>query len=84
MTKKLVADFLRDHIICFFGVPKTLIIDNVRNLNNDMVDGLCEQFKIKHRNTAIYRLQMNGVVEAANKNLKKNHSQHDGKASRLA
>ncbi|XP_027184139.1 uncharacterized protein LOC113782445 [Coffea eugenioides] len=36
-----------------------------------MVDGLCEQFKIKHRNSTIYRPQMNGVVEAANKNLKK-------------
>ncbi|XP_071939191.1 uncharacterized protein [Coffea arabica] len=36
-----------------------------------MVDGLCEQFKIRHRNSAIYRPQMNGAVEAANKNLKK-------------
>ncbi|XP_071901817.1 uncharacterized protein [Coffea arabica] len=36
-----------------------------------MVDGLCEQFKIKHRNSSIYRPQMNGAVEAANKNLKK-------------
>ncbi|XP_027076007.2 uncharacterized protein [Coffea arabica] len=71
VNKKVVSDFLKDHIICRFRVPKTLITDNARNLNNDMVDGLCEQFKIKHRNTAIYRLQMNGVVEAANKNLKK-------------
>ncbi|XP_071918772.1 uncharacterized protein [Coffea arabica] len=45
--------------------------DNAKNLNNDMVDGLCEQFKIRHRNSAIYRPQMNGAVEAANKNLKK-------------
>ncbi|XP_027184137.1 uncharacterized protein LOC113782444 [Coffea eugenioides] len=36
-----------------------------------MVDGLCKQFKIKHRNSTIYRPQMNGAVEAANKNLKK-------------
>nr|XP_027118525.1 uncharacterized protein LOC113735729 [Coffea arabica]XP_027118526.1 uncharacterized protein LOC113735730 [Coffea arabica] len=50
---------------------KTLITDNAKNLNNDMVDGLCEQFKIRHRNSAIYRSQMNGAVEAANKNLKK-------------
>ncbi|XP_027168835.1 LOW QUALITY PROTEIN: uncharacterized protein LOC113768604 [Coffea eugenioides] len=71
VTKKVVANFLRDHIICRFGVPETLITDNAKNLNNDMVDGLCEQFKIKHRNSAIYRPQMNGAVEAANKNLKK-------------
>nr|XP_027093634.1 uncharacterized protein LOC113714034 [Coffea arabica] len=48
-----------------------VITDNAKNLNNDMVDGLCEQFKIRHRNSAIYRPQMNGAVEAANKNLKK-------------
>nr|XP_027067607.1 uncharacterized protein LOC113693243 [Coffea arabica] len=71
VTKKVVSDFLRNNIICRFGVPETLITDNVKNLNNDMVDGLCEQFKIRHRNSAIYRPQMNGAVEAANKNLKK-------------
>nr|XP_027086560.1 uncharacterized protein LOC113708298 [Coffea arabica] len=71
VTKKVVANFLRDHIICRFGVPETLITDNAKNLNNYMVDGLCEQFKIRHRNSAIYRPQMNGAVEAANKNLKK-------------
>ncbi|XP_027156206.1 uncharacterized protein K02A2.6-like, partial [Coffea eugenioides] len=71
VTKKVVANFLRDHIICRFRVPETLITDNAKNLNNDMVDGLCEQFKIRHRNSAIYRPQMNGTVEAANKNLKK-------------
>ncbi|XP_027174384.1 uncharacterized protein K02A2.6-like [Coffea eugenioides] len=71
VTKKVVSDFLRDHIIYHFGVPETLIIDNAKNLNNDMVDGLCEQFKIKHRNSIIYRSQTNGAVEAVNKNLKK-------------
>nr|XP_027090384.1 uncharacterized protein LOC113711416 [Coffea arabica] len=71
VTMKIVSDFLRDHIICRFGVPKMLITDNARNLNNDMIDRLCKQFKIKHWNSTIYRPQMNGVVEAANKNLKK-------------
>ncbi|XP_027170432.1 uncharacterized protein LOC113770223 [Coffea eugenioides] len=71
VTKKVMTDFLRKHIICHFGVPETLITDNAKNLNNDIVDGLCDQFKIKHRNFTIYRPQMNGAVEAANKNLKK-------------
>ncbi|XP_027157443.1 uncharacterized protein LOC113759006 [Coffea eugenioides] len=71
VTRKVVTDFLRKHIICRLGVPETLITDNAKNLNNDMVDGLCEQFKIKHRNSTIYRPQMNGAVESANKNLKK-------------
>ncbi|XP_027156685.1 uncharacterized protein K02A2.6-like [Coffea eugenioides] len=71
VTKKVESDFLRNNIICRFGVPETLITDNAKNLNNDMMDGLCEQFKIRHRNSTIYRPQMNGAVEAANKNLKK-------------
>ena len=71
VTKKVVADFLGDHIVYRFEVLKILITDNAKNLNNDMVDGLCEQFEIKHRNSAIYRSQMNGSMEAVNKNLKK-------------
>ena len=32
---------------------------------------LCEDFKIEHHNSSPYRPQMNGTVEAANKNIKK-------------
>ena len=32
---------------------------------------ICEQFKITHRNSTAYRPQMNGAVEATNKNIKK-------------
>ena len=32
---------------------------------------MCEQFKIKHHNSSPYHLNMNGAVEAANKNVKK-------------
>ncbi|XP_015169020.1 uncharacterized protein [Solanum tuberosum] len=32
---------------------------------------ICEQFKITHRNSTAYLPQMNGVVEAANKNIKR-------------
>ncbi|XP_015084119.1 uncharacterized protein LOC107027473 [Solanum pennellii] len=32
---------------------------------------ICEHFKITHRNSTAYRPQMNGAVEAANKNIKK-------------
>ena len=36
-----------------------------------MVDGLCEQFKVRHQNSAIHRPQVTGAMKAANKNLKK-------------
>ena len=35
------------------------------------MEQICEQFKIKHHNSAPYRPKMNGTVEAANKNIKK-------------
>ena len=32
---------------------------------------ICEQYKITHQNSTTYRPQMNGAVEAANKNIKR-------------
>ncbi|XP_015161334.1 uncharacterized protein K02A2.6-like, partial [Solanum tuberosum] len=54
-----------------FGVPESIITDNGANLNSHLMREICEQFKITHRNSTAYRPQMNGAVEAANKNIKK-------------
>ncbi|PKI63993.1 hypothetical protein CRG98_015606 [Punica granatum] len=71
VTTKAVARFLRRDVIARYGVPATIITDNAKNLNNKVIDELCAQFKIRHRNSTPYRPQMNGVVEVANKNIKK-------------
>ena len=52
-------------------MPGELIIDNKANLNGKMIQQLYQLFKIEHRNLVPYRPQMNGAVEAANKNIKK-------------
>ena len=67
----MVARFLKHNIICRYGVPGELITDNGVNLNGKMIQQLYQQFKIEHRNSVPYRPQMNGAVEAANKNIKK-------------
>ena len=36
-----------------------------------MIEKVCAQFKIQHRNLVPYRPKMNEVVEAVNKNIKK-------------
>ena len=36
-----------------------------------MMEQVCDQFKIKYHNFALYRPKMNEAVEAANKNVKK-------------
>ncbi|PKI69151.1 hypothetical protein CRG98_010466 [Punica granatum] len=71
VTAKAVACFLRRDVIARYGVPATIITDNAKNLNNKVIDELCAQFKIQHHNSTPYRPQMNGAVEAANKNIKK-------------
>lgn len=71
VTKQVVVKFIKNHIICRYGVPSRIITDNGTNLNNKMMRELCDDFKIEHHNSSPYRPQMNGVVEAANKNIKK-------------
>ncbi|XP_075075865.1 uncharacterized protein LOC107793672 [Nicotiana tabacum] len=71
MTKKAVVDFVHSNIICRFGIPKVIITDNAANLNSHLMKEVCQQFKIMHRNSTPYRPKANGVVEVANKNVKK-------------
>ncbi|XP_070025197.1 uncharacterized protein [Nicotiana sylvestris] len=71
VTKKVVVDFVHSNIICHFGIPATIITDNAANLNSHLMREICEQFKSIHRNSTPYLPKANGVVEAANKNLKK-------------
>jgi len=71
VTKEVVVRFINNNIICRYGVPNKIIIDNSTNLNNKMMKELCDDFKIEHHNSSPYRPKMNGAVEAANKNIKK-------------
>ncbi|RDY06263.1 Pol polyprotein, partial [Mucuna pruriens] len=71
ITCSTVVWFIKKDIICRYSLPAHIIVDNDTNLNNKMMIELCEQFQIAHHNSTPYRPKMNGVVEAANKILKK-------------
>ncbi|XP_059302333.1 uncharacterized protein LOC132054307 [Lycium ferocissimum] len=71
MTNKVVTNFVRNNIIRRFGIPESIITDNGDNLNSHLMRDTCAQFQITHRNSTAYRPQMNGAIEAANKNIKK-------------
>ena len=61
VTKKVLADFVRNYSICRFGVPEYIITDNGANLNIHLMRDICDQFKITRRNSTAYHPQMNGV-----------------------
>ncbi|XP_070022735.1 uncharacterized protein [Nicotiana sylvestris] len=71
VTKKVITDFCQESYCLSIRVPKSIITDNCANLNSDLMKAVCETFKIKHKNYTAYKPQMNGAVEAANKNIKK-------------
>jgi len=71
VTRNGVIRFIKTEIICRYGLPRKIIIDNATNLNNKIMKEMCEDFKIQHHNSSPYRPKMNGAVEAANKNIKK-------------
>ena len=67
VPKNVVACFIKQNLICRYGVPDRIITDNCTNRNNTMITALCEQFKIYHHSSYPYRPKMNGAIEAANK-----------------
>uniref|UniRef100_A0A2N9GNC8 Uncharacterized protein n=1 Tax=Fagus sylvatica TaxID=28930 RepID=A0A2N9GNC8_FAGSY len=77
VTQVAITRFVKNNIIYRYRMPEMLITDNASNLNNRMMDQLCQQFKIQHHNSAPYRPKMNGAVEAANKNVKKTETYKD-------
>jgi len=71
ITKSVVVRLIKKEIVCWYGLPRKIIIDNATNLNNKMMKEICEDFKIQHHNSTPYRPKMNGATEVANKNIKK-------------
>ncbi|KAL6335850.1 hypothetical protein AAG906_040573 [Vitis piasezkii] len=62
--------FTKSHIICRYGIPHELIFDRGVHFRAD-VDTLLQSYGIQHHRSSAYRLQTNGVVEVANKNIKR-------------
>lgn len=71
VTRQVMARFIKKEIICHYGIPNKIIIDNRSNLNNKMMKELCKNFKIEHHNSSPYHPKTNSVAEAENKYIKK-------------
>ena len=70
LTSSRVANFIRSHIICRYGVPHELISNRGVHFKTD-VDTLLQRYGIQHHRSSTYRPQTNGAIEVANKNIKR-------------
>ncbi|GMQ01405.1 hypothetical protein CsSME_00048056 [Camellia sinensis var. sinensis] len=61
-----VAKFIKNNIICWYGVSNEIISDNGSHFKKEVIDLLLAFHK-----SSTYKSQTNGAVEAANKNIKK-------------
>ncbi|KAL5165130.1 Gypsy retrotransposon integrase-like protein 1 [Glycine soja] len=50
-TRSVVVRFIKRELICRYGLPRKIITDNGTNLNNKMMQEMCEDFKIQHHNS---------------------------------
>src|SRR6266498_5552562 len=64
-----VANFLYEDIICRYGCPRKIISDKETHFNNQIIERLLEQFKIRHNLLTSYHPKTNGLVERFNKTL---------------
>ena len=68
-TGQVVADFIYDQIIAFFGCPLSILTDQGSHFKNEMIARLCEQMRVKHSFTTPYNPKCNGLTERFNKSL---------------
>src|SRR5436190_1451732 len=68
-TGEKVVEYLYKEIICRHGCPRVILSDNGSHFNNKLVEGLCKKFEIKHKRSASYHPQTNGLVERFNRTL---------------
>ena len=70
ITEKNLTKFIREHIIYWFGIPQSLVLDNALKFDNQAVRDLCDQLGINKDFSAPYHLQSNGMVEVVKKIIK--------------
>ena len=67
---RVVAKFLRNHILTRFGTPRALITDGGTHFCNKVVDNVLGKYGVRHRTSLAYHPQTNGQVEVLNREIK--------------
>ena len=70
VTEKKVKGFIYNNILCRFGVPHTLVMDNGAQFNYKGTINLCKKYGITPCFASVSHPQSNGQAEAVNKTIK--------------
>ena len=65
-----MARFIESNIICIYRLPHHIVTDNRVQFQSE-TSTLLQHYKIKHHQSSSYHPQVNGVVKARNKNIKR-------------
>src|SRR5207244_3589954 len=68
-TTYKVREIIYQEVICRNGCQRVILSDRGTHFRNELVDGLCEKFEIKHKLSSPYHPQTNGLVERFNRTL---------------
>ncbi|XP_058752246.1 uncharacterized protein LOC131625402 [Vicia villosa] len=79
VDQEAVIDFIRDHIICRFGIPETITTDQGTIFTGKKIQEFAQEVGIKLLTSTPYYAQANGQVEAANKVIISLIKKHVGK-----
>ena len=72
ISSKKVQEFIWKFIICHFGVPHEIVLDNRTQFDSNEFRDFCDDLGIKKSFSSVDHPQTNGQIEAVNKIIKFN------------
>jgi IS30 family transposase len=66
VSSATIKKFFWQNIICHYGIPHYITVDNTKYFDSTMFKDFCEQVKTKVAFTSVYHPQSNGAVERVN------------------
>ena len=71
ITEVKVQNFVQKNIVCRFGIPRTIILDNGRQINSHGFKSFCSSLGIKNKYSSPGHPQANGQTKVTNRTLLK-------------
>jgi hypothetical protein len=66
LSSEIIKNFFWQNIICRFGVPREITVNNAKKFDNDMFNEFCHQIEMKVAFASVYHPQSNDAVERSN------------------